>query len=137
MTTTRATDSALVLTIDVGSSSLRTNLFTSDARQLTDYEAQFSYDLRVTPDGGSEIDPDALLDCLFSAIDDTLSHAGSQANQIAGVGMCSLVSNVMGVDAHGKPTTPIYTWADTRCAPDAARLRAELDQDKIRERTGS
>src|SRR5207248_2522517 len=111
-------------TIDVGSSSLRTNLFTSDAHQLTDYEAQHKYELHVTPDGGSEIDPETLLESLFSAIDETLRRAGSRADHIQGVAMCSLVSNVMGIDAQGKPTTPIYTWADTRCAPDVARLRA-------------
>ncbi|HEX9990702.1 MAG TPA: gluconokinase [Chloroflexia bacterium] len=132
----RDIDPALVLAIDIGSSSLRTNLYTSQARQLVHLEAQLPYKVRTTPNGGVEIDPATLLDCLFSAIDKTLELAGERANDIMGVGMCSLVSNVLGVDEHGEPTTPIYTWADTRCAREAEELRATLDQEQVYERTG-
>src|SRR5947208_12740416 len=68
--------SALVLAIDIGSSSLRTNLYTADARRVDRCETQLPYPVRVTPGGGVEIDPDALLDCLFSALDGTLALAG-------------------------------------------------------------
>jgi gluconokinase len=47
-----------------------------------------------------------------------------------------MVSNVMGIDGRGYPTTPIYTWADTRCAEDADRLRAAVDEQAVHERTG-
>jgi gluconokinase len=137
MSTRHPADSSLVLTIDVGSSSLRANLFTEDARQLTEFDAQHAYDTRLPAGSGVEIDPQVLFDCLFSTIDKTLALAGSRATQIAGVGTCSLVSNVMGIDRAGKPTTPIYTWADTRPSEDAARLRSELHEVDLRERTGS
>jgi gluconokinase len=132
----RVTDPTLALTIDIGSSSLRTNLYTAQARQLVHLEAQLAYEVLTTPDGGVEIDPGALLECLFSAIDKTLELAGERANDIMGVGMCSLVSNVLGVDERGEPTTPIYTWADTRCAREAEELRAALDQEEVYGRTG-
>lgn len=126
----------LVLAIDVGSSSLRTNLFTAQGRQMAGCEAQLRYEVRVTPDGGVEIAPEHLLERIFEAIDTTLALAGEHVGAIAGVGMCSLVSNVLGIDALGHPTTPIYTWADTRCAAEAAHLRATLDERAIHERTG-
>jgi gluconokinase len=126
----------LVLAIDVGSSSLRTNLFTSQGRQVSGCEAQRRYEVRVTPDGGVEIEPEHLLGRIFEAIDATLALSGEHAGGIVGVGMCSLVSNVLGIDALGQPTTPIYTWADTRCAEEAAHLRAALDERAIHERTG-
>lgn len=129
-------DGAVVLTIDVGSSSLRTNLFTSLGRQLPGCEAQLQYGVRVTSDGGVEIDPEHLLTRIFEAIDRTLALSGDAARNIRGVGICSLVSNVMGIDATGRPTTPVYTWADTRCASDASLLRATLDERAIHERTG-
>ncbi|MDQ3928285.1 MAG: gluconokinase [Chloroflexota bacterium] len=130
------TGPALVLTIDIGSSSLRTNLYTVRARQLVHLEAQLPYEVHTTPDGGVEIDPGALLDCLYSAIDRTVELAGERASNIRGVGMCSLVSNVLGVDERGEPTTPIYTWADTRCAREAEELRAALNQEDVYEQTG-
>src|SRR4051794_2004262 len=100
-----------VLTIDIGSSSLRTNLFDGEARRSARLETQLHYEVR-TSEGGAEIDPDALVECLFSAIDETVKKAGKKAGTIEAVGFCSLVSNVLGVGADGKPTTPIYTWAD-------------------------
>ncbi len=126
----------LVLTIDVGSSSFRTNLYTRDAHPVEGCAAQTHYATLTTADGGAEIDPDSLLDKIFAAIDETLHAASERAGMVAGVGMCSLVSNVMGIDAQGRPTTPIYTWADTRCASEAADLRASLDEAAIHERTG-
>lgn len=126
----------LVLTIDVGSSSFRTNLYTRDAQPVEGCGVQTPYSTRVTADGGAEITPDSLLQQIFAAIDQTMRAAGDRAGQVAGVGMCSLVSNVMGVDEQGKPATPIYTWADNRCAADAATLRASLDEAAIHERTG-
>jgi gluconokinase len=133
--------SDLVLTIDVGSSSLRTNLYTPETVPLDEagadaLRAQVPYQVRLTPGGGVEIDPDALLECLAGAIDHTLGQAGESARAIRGVGTCSLVSNVMGVDSRGRPTTPIFTWADTRCAAEAAELRSVLDERAIHQRTG-
>jgi gluconokinase len=125
-----------VLTIDVGSSSIRTNLFTRDARQIEEVEAQVKYLPKLTPDGGVEIAPEELLDCIFKALDDTLAKAGPLADGIEAVGVCSLVGNVLGVDAEGKATTPVYTWADTRCRGETARLRSEIDQTQVLERTG-
>jgi gluconokinase len=127
-------DTPFVLTIDIGSSSLRTNLFDASAHRLPAFETQLTYETRTTRDGGSEIDPNALAHSLFSAIDRTLSVERVAA--LPAVGFCSLVSNVMGIDAHGRPTTPIYTWADTRCAPQAQALRERLDDAEVHDRTG-
>lgn len=128
----------LVLTIDVGSSSLRTNLFTFQVERLPAFERQLSYEVRTSSDGGVEIDPYTILNCLFSAIDWTLQRArdARMTANIRAVGMCSLVSNVLGVGSDQTPTTPIFTWADTRCASEAADLRALHDELAIRERTG-
>ncbi|HST03466.1 MAG TPA: gluconokinase [Chloroflexia bacterium] len=125
-----------LLTIDIGSSSLRVNLFAGGARRLAEYETQAKYEMRSTPDGGADLDPDALCDALFSAIDRTLASAGAKSVSIAGVGFCSLVSNVLGVDALGRATTPVYTWADTRCAAQAEALKRVPGAGEIYERTG-
>jgi gluconokinase len=125
-----------VLTIDIGSTSLRTNLFDQSASRQADFEAQVLYEMRSVDGGGVEIDPDELANCLFSGIDQTLAKAGAGVTSIDGVGFCSLVSNVLGVDKSGRPTTPIYTWADTRCAPQAEALRSKLDEAEVHDRTG-
>jgi gluconokinase len=43
---------------------------------------------------------------------------------------------LLGLDEKGRPLTPVFTWADSRCAPDAARLRAQFDERKIHAQTG-
>ncbi|HET9496113.1 MAG TPA: gluconokinase [Chloroflexia bacterium] len=125
-----------VLSLDAGSSSLRANVHDATGRLLPHLESQHRYPITTTPDGGLEIDPDELVGRLFAAIDRTIAQAGSLAGQIAGVGFCSLVGNVMGVDEQGAPVTPLYTWADTRSAPQAEELRRTLDEAAAHQRTG-
>ena len=45
-----------VVSIDVGSSSVRALLFDSGAHQMEGYGAQVPYRIRTTPDGGAEVD---------------------------------------------------------------------------------
>ena len=125
-----------MLSLDAGSSSLRANVHDATGRQVRRLESQHRYPVRTTPDGGVEIEPNEIAGRLFAAIDRTLSLAGDIAGQIAGVGFCSLVSNVVGVDDQGRPVTPLYTWADTRSAPQAEHMRATLDEVAAHERTG-
>lgn len=125
-----------MLSLDAGSSSLRANVHDGTGRRMRHLESQHAYPVKTTPDDGVEIEPDEFSRCLFKAIDRTLSLAGDIGGQIAGVGFCSLVSNVMGVDEHERPVTPVYTWADTRCAPQAEELRRTLNEAAAHERTG-
>jgi gluconokinase len=48
----------------------------------------------------------------------------------------TLVSNVFGLDAQDRPLTPVFTYADTRNAPDAAQLRAEHNARRVHDRCG-
>ena len=48
-------NSPLVLAIDIGSSSVRVCLFSSDGRQLSDLRTGLTYDMRTSADGGVEI----------------------------------------------------------------------------------
>jgi gluconokinase len=55
---------------------------------------------------------------------------------IAGVGASAFWHSLLGLDRKGRAITPVYTWADSRCADDAVRLRQEFDEKKIHARTG-
>ncbi|HET7093575.1 MAG TPA: FGGY-family carbohydrate kinase, partial [Thermomicrobiales bacterium] len=52
------------------------------------------------------------------------------------VGMTSFWHSLLGLDAAGRPATPVLSWADSRSADDAAALRATHDAAAILERTG-
>ena len=126
----------LVMALDVGSSSLRTSLYDGAGHAIDGLEIKSSYQLDTTPDGGVEKDPDELFDIVVKAIDQLLKVAGPLAQEIAGVGIDTFWHSLMGLDAHGQPTTPLLTWADTRSAATAQQLIRETDERQYHSRTG-
>lgn len=127
--------SPLILTLDVGTSSLRALCYDVQGAALDDTEMQTAHAARVTPDGGVELDPDLLLANAAGAIDRALERMPRGA-EIAGVALCTLWHSVLGVDQSGAAITPLYTWADTRGAAAAAALRTRLDGAAVHQRTG-
>ncbi len=65
-----------------------------------------------------------------------LQQAGPLAGQIGAVAVDTLVSNMLAIDAAGKPLTPLIIYADTRNADDALALRQALDERAVHQRTG-
>jgi gluconokinase len=128
--------SPLVLALDLGTSSVRTLLFDARTNVVDGTEARRAHAFQVGQDGAVETDADELLRLLCECIDEMLARAGKNAAGIAGVAACTFVSNIVGVDTHGRAVTPVITYADTRAAPDAARLRHSLDEHTIHQRTG-
>jgi gluconokinase len=116
----------LVLTIDVGTSSTRAILFDAQAHVVDDMVEQRATQMTTTADGGAVFDADEVLSAIAGAVDRLLARAGALAAQIGAVAVDTLVGNVVGVDADGKPVTPLFTYADTRNAAEAQALRVEL-----------
>ena len=125
-----------ILAIDVGSSSVRASLQDAAGELVEGTASQLAYQFTRTSDEGAEVDGDALLDLIVRAVDATLGLAGERAGQIAGVAASMFWHSVLGVDAAGKPTTPVITWADRRAAGAAVELRGRLDAEAVHRRTG-
>ncbi len=126
----------LVLSLDVGSSSLRVSLYDRNGDSLEGSECRTEYHLDTTPDGGVEKDPEELFGIVVDAIDQVLQAAGEQAQEIKGVAIDTFWHSLMGVDKNYQPLTPLFSWADTRSAAAAEQLRRELDVKAIHSRTG-
>ena len=129
-------ESPFVLAVDIGTSSVKAGLFDALARSLPGIDASVPHSQTVAADGTSEEDADQIRNAVEHAIDRVLAKAGGAASQIAGVGFDSMASTVLGTDAAGNPITPVYTYADTRPAPDVDRLRNELNVPVVYDRTG-
>jgi gluconokinase len=125
----------LIVTIDVGSSSVRALCFDAAGRTLP-VERQLEYEPDTTPDGGVEADADHLLALAGEALDGTLSALGPRAAGVAGVAVSTFWHTVLGVGADGRARTPIYSWADTRSADAVETLRGRLDEKAYHARTG-
>jgi gluconokinase len=127
----------LVLALDVGTSSTRARVFDEAGRAQPFAEGQVAYEPRTTPDGGVELDADALLAAATSALDAGLAGCGARAAEIAGVGASVFWHSLLALDGAGRPLTPVITWADTRSAPAVAALRRAHDERRIHARTGA
>lgn len=129
-------DAPLILTLDIGSSSVRARLYNHHARALPEFAAQRAYDLHTTATGTSEMNPALLLEQVAQCVDALLEQAAPLALQIRAVAVDTFVSNILAVDNAGQPLTPLITYADTRNAADAVALRRALDEREVQARTG-
>ncbi len=128
----------LILTLDIGTSSIRAMLFDARARAVSGYLAQVPCRPQ-TVSGSMQFDGETLFAGVVQAIDQILAQAGPLAEEIGGVAADTLVTNIMGLDAAGQIITPLYTYADIRNAADAQALRDEFGPAgaaAIHDRTG-
>ncbi|HKV45398.1 MAG TPA: gluconokinase [bacterium] len=132
----QSADGPLVLALDLGSSSLRAIVYDARGREVEGTEGRTSCRWAVTPDGGVEGDPDAFVEGASDAIDQALAGAGRLAGGIRAVGISTFWHTLMGVGGDGRPSTPLYSWADERSAAAARSLRERLDESAVRRRTG-
>src|SRR5207302_1994600 len=126
----------LVLAIDIGTSGLRTFLFDVRGRPVGSAIAHRDRTPRTAADGEVSVDPDERVRAAADAIDETLAAAGRRAKEIAAVATSTFWHSLVGVDARGRPTTRVLTWADTRARNAAAALRSEVDPRATHARTG-
>ncbi len=124
---------AMVIALDIGTSSARASLYDASGRALPGRFHQVPYTPRVTPDGGVEHDPAALLDAVAACLDGL--HTGGLGD-VRAVGVTTFWHGLLGFDGGGHPVTPVYMWADTRSEADVRVLRDTLDEDALHARTG-
>ena len=123
-----------ILAIDVGTSSIRAGLFDDRARPVSHPFVKREYSIDTTPDGGSEFDAAKLFEVLAQVIDEAHSHFDVPVRYIAS---CAFWHSLMGVDQRGKPTTKLFTWADTRSREFTETLRRRFEENEIHNRTGA
>ena len=131
-----ATALPAILTLDVGSSSVRTLLYDAQGRQVPGFGLHVPYELNKEPGGGVEVDADFLCGrCVesLSAIHQQMKVAGVWPTAVA---VCTFWHNVVGVDRRGRPSTPVIHPFDTRSADAAQALAKKLDPAGVLARTG-
>jgi len=127
---------AFVVSLDVGTSSVRALLFDQNGIEQSDFGKQIGYEPSTTADGGVEIDADHLLELSSQCLDDL--HTELQAHNIRPVGVSFSLfwHSFLGADAAGHPTTPILHLLDTRSAAQVEWLRSRINVVEVHRRTG-
>ena len=110
----------MVLTIDMGSSSVRAFLFDRAGMPLAESESRREHTLRSTPDGGVEANADVLFALVGECIDETLRTALRLGRPVAAVAFTPFLHGLLGLSAAGRPLPPVYFWADPRSARAAS-----------------
>jgi gluconokinase len=126
----------LIATLDVGTSSVRALLFGADGREIDGFGYQVGYHVHTTADGGFEMDADELVEFTAEALDRLCGQLREAKLQPAAVAIDTFWHSVMGIDAGGKPLTPIYHLFDTRSAGAAHELAQKIDNAAQHSRTG-
>ena len=124
----------LVLALDVGSTATRAAIYDAKGRPVGK-RAKVPHAFATDTDGTSQIDPDQVGDEV-EALLDRLTGTDPRRG-IAGVAMDTFASSLVGMDASGRALTPCYTYADSRCAAYVTRLREQLDEAVVQQRTGT
>lgn len=125
----------LILSLDIGTSSTRALLYNAENGTVVEGSSfSLSHDPVVTPDGGSTLDADTLVEEAVQCAAAALGHTQGQA--VLAVALCTFWHSFVGVDKSGNARTPILLWSDQRSALQVARLQDLLDTKAYVQRTG-
>ena len=129
-------DAPTILTLDAGSSSVRTVLFDAKGRRVDGFGAQLPYAFDTTPDGGVQIDPGRLVDLCVKALAAACVQLAYADIRPVAVACDTFWHSVLGLDSDGRPATPLLHLLDTRSEEAAAKLRRRIDDRAQHARTG-
>jgi gluconokinase len=125
-----------ILTLDVGSSSARTLLFSFDGKEIAGFGSQVKYRPRTTEDGGWEIDAKELAGIAARSLTDICGQMRGLSVKPAAVAVDTFWHSIVGVGADGNPTTAILHPFDARSADAAHTLEKRIDNLRQHGRTG-
>lgn len=127
----------LILAIDIGSSSIRAALFDERGLQVPRSLVRLARSFETTADGGYELNPNQEFIRVVSIVDSVLAKNRVRKGNVEFLVLCSYWHSLVGVDAGGNPTTPIFGWADTRSRAYSDVLKKRFDAAAVHGRTGA
>ncbi|MDP9172153.1 MAG: FGGY family carbohydrate kinase, partial [Acidobacteriota bacterium] len=125
-----------ILTLDVGSSSARTLLYSFEGTQIEGFGSQVQYRARTTEDGGWEIDAKELTSIVARSLSEICGQMRAKGVKPAAVAVDTFWHSIVGVDAKGAATTAILHPFDSRSTAAAQELCRRIDNMAQHSRTG-
>ncbi|UGS34320.1 gluconokinase [Capillimicrobium parvum] len=123
----------VVLGVDLGTTSAKATAF--DVRGGEHGGGEARYPLDEPAHGHAVQDPGLVIEATVAAIRQAAASAQAAGAQVCGIALSSAMHSLLALDAHDRPLTPLITWADTRAASQAERLKAE--HPELHARTGT
>ena len=120
----------LILTLDVGTTSVKACLFDRQLRQTALTSREYALQTRGVC---AEVEAQVYLDAAAQCI---LSLPAEARARVCAVALTTQGETLLCVDRQGKALRPAIVWLDSRAEAQAARLAAVLDRQRFYERTG-
>jgi xylulokinase len=122
-----------ILSIDVGTSSVKAAIFDLKGKELT--TAVKKYSLERPRSGWVEVDPRIYWEKTRQAIKEVLTKV-EYPREIRAVGVTSQGETLISLDKEGVPLRNAVVWLDTRAVKEAKEIRETFGKDKIYRITG-
>jgi gluconokinase len=125
----RSSDADQVVGLDVGTTSVKAVAFDAEGNQHASHGA--GYPLREPSLGAAEQDPLQVVQAALESARATVS----ETKGVAGIAISTAMHSLVALDDADRPLTQLITWADSRAAEQAERLRTE--HPDLHARTGT
>lgn len=123
----------IVIGVDMGTTATKSVAFSSAGVELV--SASQGYPLDDPHPGHAVQDPQLILQAVLQTIAEV--SAQIDPDRLAGLSFSSAMHSLMALDTELAPITPVVTWADTRAATQAERLRNSTAGLALHRRTGT
>lgn len=124
----------LTLSLDVGTSGVKTGLFTADGQIIAQGSAPLS--LRAPRPGWSELDLEQVWRVVAGTARDVIASCDAGA-AVIGVGLSVASPTVVAVNSDGQPLSGGVTYSDGRAQPRLAEIRRQVGEDRYWQITGN
>ncbi len=132
---TRAVREEVVLGVDIGTTA--TKVVAVDVGRRSQTFGEVGYPLDEPEPGAAVQDPELILRAVLATVGRAAAAVRAAGATVAGLSVSSAMHSLLALDAAGSPLTPSITWADTRAAAVAERLRAAPGGLELHRRTGT
>jgi gluconokinase len=113
----------VVLGIDLGTTA--TKVVAVNAAYRPVWTVERPAPLQAGRDGEAVHDPATVLAGAADAVRESAEHCARRGLAVRGLSFSAALHTLLALDSSGEPLTPALSWADTRAADIARRLRAE------------
>jgi gluconokinase len=125
----------VILGLDVGTTAVKVVAFDVRGRSAQPASTLREYPLHQPEAGWQVQDPPTVLAAIDDAIKACVTLLGEA--RIAALSISTAMHDLIGLDREMRPLTPLVTWADSRAADEARRLRNRGLAQQLLERTGT
>lgn len=126
---------AAVLALDIGTSGVRASLFDERGHEIDGPGVRIQQTLSEVGEL-AETDAEAGFELVTETIDALLDRPYQTGAHIQLIAISCFWHSLLGVDAQGLATTPVFGWADTRAAAAVKELQKRFDETAVHSRTG-